>query len=306
MNRFFFFSIISTILCLNMFSGYNLYEYFHRKSLENIDFLKQKYASLDKDIKTGKLSSGVCHEESHKIGEDYLKRVPNFEEAFSVDVYNYISDSNCATGYYHGLMIGLAKTHTQHELMQKISQIVQTYEPLIYSTIRGSSQNLTYIDMVHGIGHAFYSVENDIGKSNKRCEAISKNKEIQSVCKSGVYMEDSFQRRFVGIESKPEDCMQEKFDDMYACLVGQRSSENYLLSNYKKIFPFCHREENTLFKYACYRNLFLELALFPSGLSNEYLKTLCPDGVCRAVSDIKRSNKDPIFLFPSSPEFQND
>jgi hypothetical protein len=222
--------------------------------------LKEVYTQLQMIIRSGQISSLYCHDISHKIGEATYSVNRNLSDGFQADVYKMVSDPICATGYYHGLLIGFSKDISDENLLiDEFKKIANKYEPLTEENEDNFFLNWKYIDMIHGIGHAMYINNGDLVDNQEKCKEISNNKSLQNYCMSGVFMEYSMQKRSVYLEAPPNFCESVKEEEKYNCLVGFRSSDEYLEKNQDEYVKYCSSQESDLLKYGCYKSFFSQV-----------------------------------------------
>jgi hypothetical protein len=113
----------------------------------------------------------VCHDTTHAIGEvaAYMR---SLSEAMG------LGDSNCGSGYYHGV---IATTTT------KVSP-----EKLVDVLVSGCSAGIGFgrWECFHGVGHGFvFSVNGDIFKGIEKCEEIADDSD-RGACGSGAFMQE--------------------------------------------------------------------------------------------------------------------
>jgi predicted DNA-binding ribbon-helix-helix protein len=247
-----------------------LYESKH--SLENI------YSDLDLLILNQKISSSNCHRISHLVGESFYLKNPNFDEVFGYDIYKYIKDNNCATGYFHGVIIGASKRMEDKKLILKLKVLANKYENLIKTEDNNLSLRLKNIEVLHGIGHALYVKYNDVEESLAICKKISLNPNVQNICASGVYMESSYKMSTLGLEVSPNDCLKNASEFRFSCYIGQRYPQDlvrkktFILDGFKSCFD---RNNNTNEKYICFRSLFYQIFLINNSRDIDFLTSVC-------------------------------
>jgi hypothetical protein len=105
----------------------------------------------------------------------------------------------CANGYFHGIMEAyMGEVKNISLLKQKLQNIC---ENIPGENTENKRQNR--IDCYHGIGHGiFIQLEGDTAKSINFCENLTKDEKMQSMCRTGVFMEMLRQTDFESSELK--------------------------------------------------------------------------------------------------------
>lgn len=226
--------------------------------------LDKLYRELSGLIHNKELDSGSCHILSHKIGEEYLKH-SSLEEGMSIKVNGADVDTNCLTGFYHGLMIGYSKYHSQSQTMFQMKKIAEDFSQKItenkdrYSKIYSSSMNQYYFDVIHGIGHVFFVDYGDIKKSISLCNELSNNQEVRNLCKTGVFMEYSFQIRSSGFDVPYNFCLNYP-DELQNCMISVKNSESYLEENKYNFTNFCESLPKRQDHFFCLYSYFMQIS----------------------------------------------
>lgn len=113
----------------------------------------------------------ACHDTTHAIGEvaAYMR---SLSEAMS------LGDSNCGSGYYHGVV---ATTTTKVEPEKLVDVLVGGC---------GDGKGFERWECFHGVGHGFvFAANGDIFKGVAKCEYI-KNDSDRGACGSGAFMQE--------------------------------------------------------------------------------------------------------------------
>lgn len=174
---------------------------------------------VDKTVATIKASPVDCHQYVHQVGHLNYELIG--EEAFS------ISNSECMSGYTHGVTEAFFKEHGAENLAESINLICQNQVNDFYAH-----------QCFHGIGHGLMAYNDyDLPAALKGCDDLPDMFDSKESCYSGVFMEN-----VVGALSI-NDAKKHKEDSHY------HSSE--WLSN-DPLFPCNSSEIDKKYKFACY------------------------------------------------------
>ncbi len=175
-----------------------------------------------------------CHQIAHVIGRSAAKRYENVVEA-----YNH-GDNICWSGYYHGVMEGVAAKIGAVKFIEQVGTICN-------GAAEQERYSFYHYNCVHGLGHGLMLVKNnELFQALELCNRLSDTWE-QDSCYGGVFMEN------VMSEINPDhDTDYIKDDDpLYPCTaVEDRYKEqcylmqtshalNVLGQDYKKVFELC-------------------------------------------------------------------
>lgn len=118
-----------------------------------------------------------CHQIAHIIGRTAAKKYGDVVRAYNE------GDNFCWSGYYHGVMEGIAKELGPDGLVTNIATICEGAKATqIYS--------FYHYNCVHGLGHGVMAVENNhLFDSLKDCDGLNDSWERDS-CYGGVFMEN--------------------------------------------------------------------------------------------------------------------
>ncbi len=178
-----------------------------------------KKHGVDETIARIKASPVDCHQYVHKVGHLNYELIG--EKAFSVN------NSECMSGYTHGVTEAFFKEHGAENLSESINLICQNQINNFYAH-----------QCFHGIGHGLMAYNDyDLPEALKGCDGLPKMFDSKESCYSGVFMEN-----VVGALSV-NDAKKHKEDSHY------HSSE--WLSN-DPLFPCNSSKINERYKFACY------------------------------------------------------
>ncbi len=239
-----------------------------------------------------------CHQLAHTIGRAAMMNYSTVTEAYLE------GDSFCWSGYYHGVLEGVAMSQGVVWLLSNIDGVC--------TEIPGKEfYSFDYYNCVHGLGHGFMSVSNhELFESLEMCGTLTGSWE-QSSCWSGVFMENIISHGIKNYSAylKPEDPLYpcNAVNDKYrqTCFLMQTS---YMLEvagrDFAKVFELC--EESGIYSSTCYQSLGRDAS--GSTISDvSRTKSYCLLG----KNDEQRSNciigavKDFISYFHSDIEAKN-
>lgn len=187
-----------------------------------------------------------CHPLTHVIGNAAVKQYGTVREAYAK------GDSFCWSGYYHGVMEGIASKIGPQNIISQISAIC--------SGVNGKTDySFDYYNCVHGLGHGIMALNNnELFDALKICDNLNGNWEKTS-CHSGVFMEnvivdgkDHFTKYLKPEEPLyPCNAVDEKYKGV--CYLMQTS---YMLKvsngNFNEVFALCEKADagylNTCFQ----------------------------------------------------------
>ncbi len=206
------------------------------KTNKNIEIL---YSFLNDLRKKNSLDSASCHILSHEIGKLSFNASTKLNDIYTFNLNEYITDDNCATGFYHGQVIKAQSLYSEKEYTEVFSTLV-TYLYEKYQTETDVVKKSSWLDNIHGIGHTAYVRYSDIQKSLDFCNALSENSDIRDLCFSGVFMEHSFTLRNVGIEVEIKDCAKYDFKYQFSCLVATRNDPSFVREHSTEYLNTCN------------------------------------------------------------------
>src|SRR5437867_8483262 len=152
------------------------YEQYYRSLVD-----RQGVAAAFADLKAGSAADAqmqrLCHAITHAIGQAALKRYSGVAEAFRH------GDNACGSGYYHGVLQGVALTLGRTKLISDLDAVC--------AGVPGKERkSLDYFNCVHGLGHAIMAVRADeLFDALHDCAGLTGSME-QNACVNGVFMEN--------------------------------------------------------------------------------------------------------------------
>lgn len=227
-------------------SDYGCYESYYSNLVKN-EGIKETFNDLKKRYATDNFVKTDCHSLTHVIGRAASLMFKTPAEAF---VYG---DNFCSSGYYHGVMEGIAAKMGRAKLLANLNSVC--------SDIQGkSSYNLDYYNCIHGLGHGLMVITNDkLFESLNYCNTLIGDWEQKS-CASGIFMENiiadgiNHTTKFLKNDDLLYPCDQTPEKYKGTCYLMQSSyilrQENY---DFVKTFDICSQAD----KYAvnCYQSL---------------------------------------------------
>ncbi len=214
--------------------------------------------------------SSQCHQLTHIIGRATADLYPSVSEAFRS------GDGFCWSGFYHGVMEGVAQEIGRADLPQELDSICQDIPG-------GKKPSFDYYNCVHGLGHGIMSiVNNELFESLELCNNLTGAWE-QSYCGGGVFMENIMADQ-VNHYSKylkaddllyPCNAVSEKYKA--TCYLMQPTRMIDVLGNdFSKVFELCSTVGEP-YMNACYQGLGMGASAKAAG-SIEQTKTYCLGG----------------------------
>lgn len=204
--------------------------------------LKDRYDN-DSSVKT------FCHPLVHAIGRASSLKFANISEAFLQ------GDNFCSSGYYHGVLEGIAGKMGRDNLLASLNSIC--------SDIRGKNvYSLDYYNCVHGLGHGLMAITDDeLFESLTYCDKLTGDWEQKS-CASGVFMENivadgiSHTSKFLKKDDLLYPCNSTPEKYIGTCYFLQ-SSYIFRQNNFdfSKTFDVCARAESDSYRSLCYQSL---------------------------------------------------
>jgi hypothetical protein len=188
-----------------------------------------------------------CHPLMHTIGQAAAKLYPVVSEAY------LHGDSFCWSGYYHGILEGVALRVGKSNFESQLNTIC--------ADIPGkATYSFDYYNCLHGLGHGVMELnEDDVFASLKACDVLTGLWEQES-CYSGVFMENIIAES-INHTSKylkasdflyPCDAVDSKYKS--ECYLGQTSyaleKSNY---DFTKVSALCGTVEEP-FRDICYQS----------------------------------------------------
>ena len=260
-------TIIKKELCMKFHDNkFECYETYYQTLVQKKD-IKDVYIDLRRNFNKDNTVKLSCHQLTHAIGRAAAKKYLNISEAFKH------GDSFCFSGYYHGVMEGIASKMDINNFMREINSIC--------SNISGKERHsFDYWNCVHGLGHGIMYVKDDeIFNSLKTCDLLNRSWE-QTTCYSGVFMEN------LVVDTKYHTSKYVKDNDtFYPCNVVEEKYKNVCIVkqtyhmlkinrfDFSKVFELCQQVPDAYID-TCYYGLGLEAAT-QSTFSIAKTRTLC-------------------------------
>ena len=129
-------------------------------------------AELESDVATDPTVIERCHPVAHELGELGYVLKQDYGDAFVEGA------PICASGYYHGVMIGYLKAHP--DFTEKEFSVV----------CDSQTDPFLYFQCLHGLGHGtMFYYDHDVDAALKACDLLKDTYERES-CYGGVFMEN--------------------------------------------------------------------------------------------------------------------
>jgi uncharacterized protein (DUF427 family) len=207
------------------------------------------FADLKARYDTDPYVKNECHQLVHLIGRSGYKKLGSVDQAF------VNGDPFCWSGYYHGVMEGVAQ-------VQGLSAFDPEKIDKICGNIPGKAKySFDYYNCVHGLGHGIMDIKyNNLFSSLTLCDSLTGLWE-QSSCWGGVFMQN------VIADSRDHKTAYLKPDDpLYPCnAVGDKYKNtcylmqtSYMLKvanrDFAKVFALCSTVESGYVE-TCYQSL---------------------------------------------------
>ncbi len=190
----------------------------------------------------------LCHPLAHIIGSAAVEKYPTVSEAYTH------GDSFCWSGYYHGVIEGIAEKLGTTKMFNSLDDIC--------SGITGKEQySFDYYNCVHGVGHGIMELTGDeLFQSLSLCDKLTGSWEQQS-CASGVFMENVIvdNKNHFTKYLKPDQplypCTDAPEQYKSTCFLMQTS---YMLKvssgDFTKVFVLCGQAPEA-YRASCYQSL---------------------------------------------------
>src|SRR5437773_3183476 len=142
---------------------------------------EQGVAEAFADLKAGYAADPemqrLCHAITHAIGQAAVRKYSGVAEAFRY------GDNACGSGYYHGVLQGVALTLGRTRLLSDLDAVC-------VAVVGKEGKSLDYFNCVHGVGHAIMVVTDDeLFEGLRVCDGVTGSME-QNACANGVCMEN--------------------------------------------------------------------------------------------------------------------
>jgi hypothetical protein len=192
----------------------------------------------------------LCHAITHAIGETAFRKYSDISEAFRH------GDNVCGSGYYHGVLEGLASQMGRENLLSNLDSIC--------AGMPGKERySLDYYNCVHGLGHGIMAIAGDeLFDALHQCDKLTGSVE-QTTCDNGVFMENlivdgehggHFSKYLKPAEPLyPCTVVENKYKP--ACLEVQTSyALGAVRGDFVKVFALCADLEKP-FRATCYQSI---------------------------------------------------
>ena len=228
-------------------TNFNCYDKYYRGIVKDKS-VAAAFADLRIRYNTIPYITSMCHPLAHVIGQAAVDKYPDVSEAYSH------GDSLCWSGYYHGVMEGIAFKLGKEKLYSSLNDIC--------ADVPGKEKySFDYYNCVHGLGHGLMAIsDNELFDSLKHCDTISGSWEQQS-CYGGAFMENVIvdNKEHFTKYLKPDNLLYpcSAADDKYkaSCYLMQTS---YMLKithgDFTRVFDICSKAEGS-FSAICYQSL---------------------------------------------------
>lgn len=183
--------------------------------------------------------SAQCHPLAHAIGQAASEQFKDVSSAYMQ------GDPYCWSGYYHGVIEGIAERIGADNLPKELNTICANIPDR-------AKYGFDYYNCVHGLGHGIMELKgDDVFTSLGICDNLTGAWEKQS-CQGGVFMENVmlYERYGTSEYLKPSDplypCTAVKEEYKYQCYLGQTSfalkAAGY---NFKTVSDLCATVKGT-------------------------------------------------------------
>ena len=206
------------------------------------------FYDLKKNYNINSYVKSQCHPLTHIIGQAAVEKYPDVAEAY------LHGDAFCWSGYYHGVLEGVAGKLGNEKMFATLNTIC--------SGVVGKEQySFDYYNCVHGLGHGVMALTQDeLFDSLLLCDKLDGSWEQQS-CAGGVFMENVIidNKNHFTKYLKPEEplypCTQAPEQYKGTCFLMQTS---YMLkvtgNDFKKVFDLCANAPSD-YRPQCYQSL---------------------------------------------------
>lgn len=222
----------------------------HYSSLVDRLGVAAAFADLQAHYATDPGMQRLCHAITHAIGQAAVRKYDGVAEAFRH------GDNTCGSGYYHGVLQGVALTLGRTKLLSDLDAVC--------AGVPGKEQrSLDYFNCVHGVGHAIMAVtDDDLFEALRDCDGLTGSME-QNACGNGVFMEnlivDGAHGGHYSKYLKPSDPLYpcNAVDEKYKteCFDMQTSyALGVVQGDFAKVFALC-ANVGVPYRAACYQSL---------------------------------------------------
>jgi len=222
----------------------------HYRSLVDRQGVAAAFADLKAQYATDAEMQRLCHAITHAIGQAAARKYSGVAEAF------LHGDNACGSGYYHGVLQGVALTLGRTKLLSDLDAVC--------AGVPGRERrSLDYFNCVHGLGHAIMAVTgDDLFEALRDCDGLTGSME-QNACANGVFMENLI---VDGAHGGHYSKYLKPSEPLYPCsAVGEKyktecfdMQTSYALGvergDFAKVFALC-ADVGVPYRAACYQSL---------------------------------------------------
>lgn len=218
---------------------------------KNIDYI---YKNLNDLLATHTTNEDNCHAVAHEIGFQVNNITKNVVQSLNYDPYKISSSFLCANGYVHGVMgNNIESIAAQKVIIKKMADLFQSPE--------FANRQFQYVSAMHEIGH--YVLQNylEINPSIDICKEISKTRENELSCITGIFMEHFDQNAQIGLvdaKNQIQSCKNYSGLPGYSCFFVSNDRPSDLIKNQKENLDFCNSFGNNINHYSCNRRMLME------------------------------------------------
>lgn len=262
------------------------------------------FTDIKKSYKKYDFVRSQCHQLVHVMGREAAIKYKDIVQAYDQ------GDNFCWSGYYHGVMEGIAGTMEPEELTASLTTICA-------SAKQKHPYGFYHYNCVHGLGHGLMAINsNKLFDVLNMCQNFTDSWERES-CYSGTFMEN-----IMGEVNPHHKTVYLKADDaMYPCTAveTQYKQQCYLMQtshaltvvnrDFSKVFSLCANVEQP-YDITCYQSLGRDAS--GQSVSNvattkatcllgstDTARTNCVDGAVKDFISYHHSDKQGIELCKS-------
>jgi len=212
---------------------------------------EKAFVILKKSYNTSSYVQSQCHQLTHVIGQTAATKYPDVGSAY------LHGDNFCWSGYYHGVMQGIAAKVGIDNLKKGANSICA-------GVAAGTKRyGFDHFNCVHGLGHGFMGIQsNELFVSLKTCDVLNDSWERQS-CYGGVFMENVMAYQSADSSTKYLNATEPLYpctavDDAYksSCYLMQTSHALTLVNDdFGKVFQICSTIPEHNYQLTCYQSL---------------------------------------------------
>ncbi|HVN26278.1 MAG TPA: hypothetical protein VMT99_01310 [Candidatus Paceibacterota bacterium] len=231
---------------------FSCYEAFY-KDLVLAKGVDAAFADLKARFTVNDYVSRDCHPITHIIGQAAVSLYPSVAEAYRH------GDAFCASGYYHGVLEGLAFRMGKDKLLENLNTICDG--------LGSSPASTDYFSCLHGLGHGLMEItDDDLFASLNDCDRLTGMWQ-QTSCYGGVFMENvivgdihqqAIDADHVTKYLRPDEpfypCTAVGEQYKAACYLIQPSYALDHLGDPSKVFALCDQAEEA-YRGLCYQSI---------------------------------------------------